>query len=157
MTLHDRPITRRAVVAGASVAAAAAAVGCSSGGSEPNKQAAGAPKQVAQTKPAEVLGDGVPNPKGEMIADCKDIPLGSGKITSDGLLVTQPVESKYYAFHGECPHAGCAITQIIKDKITCTCHGSEFSLTGDVEKGPARKPLRPCHVVMANEKIFKQD
>ena len=155
MTLHDRPITRRAIVAGAGVAAAAAAVGCSTGeASEPNKQASGAPKHVA--KKAPMFGDGVPDPNGDMIATCNKIPVGSGIITADGTVVTQPREGDYYGFSGVCPHAGCAITAIIHDKITCTCHGSEFSLTGDVEKGPSRKPLNSCDIVCANEKIFKQ-
>lgn len=152
MTLHDRPIARRTVVAGAGIAAAAAAVGCSSPESESKKTAA-APSPLA--KKAPLLGDGVPNPEGQVLAGCSDIPVGSGIIIGD-TVVTQPAEDEFYGFSNICTHSGCKITKIVKDKITCTCHGSEFSLLGGVEKGPARKPLAPCNIVMANETIFKQ-
>jgi Rieske Fe-S protein len=155
MTLHDRPFTRRTVVAGAGVAAAAAAVGCSSPESDVKKSAAAPPPVVHREPPAPILGDGVPNPEGEPIAACNDIPVGSG-IVKDGTIITQPLEDEFYGFSSVCTHSGCQITQIIKDKIKCTCHGSEFSLFGDPEKGPARKQLSRCKIVMANETIFKQ-
>ena len=154
MTLHERPITRRAVVASAGVAAAVAAVGCSTGESDGKRQVEAAPAPAA--KKAPILGDGVPTPAGQPIATCQEIPVGSGIIRGD-TVVTQPRPKEFYGFSNVCPHAGCAVTSIVRDKIHCTCHGSEFSLTGVVEKGPARKPLEQCKIVMANETIFKQD
>jgi len=152
MSLHDHPITRRTVVAGAGIAAAAAAVGCSSPEVSDAKKTVAAPSLA---KKAKILGDNVPNPEGEPIAGCNEIPVGSG-IVKGNTVVTQPTEDEFYAFSNVCTHSGCAITKIVKDKVTCTCHGSEFSLFGGVEKGPARKPLAPCQIVMANETIFLQ-
>lgn len=42
-----------------------------------------------------------------------------------------------------CTHLGC-ITRFQSDKniIACPCHGSRFSLDGDVIHGPAPRPLR---------------
>jgi cytochrome b6-f complex iron-sulfur subunit len=67
-----------------------------------------------------------------------------------GMLVALP-EQKIYVVHGEqgffamtaiCTHLGC-LTQYEKEhnRIFCPCHGSRFSLTGEVTTGPAPRPL----------------
>jgi len=39
-----------------------------------------------------------------------------------------------------CTHAGCQPSPV-GDRLVCPCHGSEFSLDGDVLQGPADRPL----------------
>lgn len=40
-----------------------------------------------------------------------------------------------------CTHLGCPLSNEADQFIVCPCHGSKFSLKGEVLNGPARKPL----------------
>jgi Rieske Fe-S protein len=40
-----------------------------------------------------------------------------------------------------CTHLGCTIEQK-ESGYECPCHGSQYSDTGDVQKGPAKLPLK---------------
>jgi len=44
------------------------------------------------------------------------------------------------ALLASCTHQGCQPDRI-GDRLACPCHGSEFSLEGDVLEGPADRPL----------------
>jgi cytochrome b6-f complex iron-sulfur subunit len=49
----------------------------------------------------------------------------------------------FRALSSVCTHLGCiARFQPDKNLIACPCHGSRFSLEGDVMAGPAPRPLR---------------
>lgn len=47
----------------------------------------------------------------------------------------------YSVFSARCSHLGCIINKIKGDELICPCHGSRFSLNGDVLEGPASKKL----------------
>ena len=49
----------------------------------------------------------------------------------------------FHALSAVCTHLGC-ITRFQPDRniIACPCHGSQFTLAGDVVAGPAPRPLR---------------
>lgn len=40
-----------------------------------------------------------------------------------------------------CTHEGCSITGFSGPQFVCPCHGSTFSTSGTVVKGPANRPL----------------
>jgi len=46
----------------------------------------------------------------------------------------------FVALLAACTHQGCQPDRI-GDRLVCPCHGSEFSLEGDVLEGPAERPL----------------
>ena len=46
------------------------------------------------------------------------------------------------AVNPTCTHAGCTVEWLAKEKIfLCPCHASEFKRNGNVQMGPATKPL----------------
>lgn len=47
----------------------------------------------------------------------------------------------YVALSSYCTHAGCQLDLPAKGSILCECHGSVFDESGQVLKGPARRPL----------------
>ncbi len=50
----------------------------------------------------------------------------------------------------ECTHRGCQ-PEPEGDRLVCPCHGSEFSFTGDVLRGPAERPLPRFEVTEAGD------
>ena len=59
------------------------------------------------------------------------------------ILVVRLGEDTFDAVDIKCPHKGCevALDSKMMKKFTCPCHGSEFSLKGEVLTGPAKKNL----------------
>ncbi len=71
-----------------------------------------------------------------------DIPVGGGTILPDRqLVVTRPSEGEVKVLSAVCTHQGCLVDTVANGTISCPCHGSAFSLTGDVTSGPATRPL----------------
>lgn len=62
---------------------------------------------------------------------------------SDKLLLVRTSATMFQAVSDICTHAGCSVSYDKVGKVlNCPCHGSRFSLTGTVIRGPAAKPLR---------------
>jgi cytochrome b6-f complex iron-sulfur subunit len=53
--------------------------------------------------------------------------------------------SSFVALSRICTHQGCD-TGVQGDRFVCPCHGSMFSATGDVLRGPAERPLQRLSV-----------
>lgn len=71
-----------------------------------------------------------------------EIPVGGGKIfPSEGYIVTQPTQGEFKAFSAACTHEGTQLSAINNGRMICPRHGSQFSLEGAVEQGPAAQPL----------------
>ena len=65
------------------------------------------------------------------------------------LFVAQQNDGSYLALRMQCTHKGCAVNET-PAKFVCPCHGSEFSLKGEVLTGPAKEPL-PSFIVTTDE------
>ena len=52
-----------------------------------------------------------------------------------------------------CTHNGCQ-PEPLGDRLTCPCHGSEFSFTGAVLNGPAERPLTRFEVLEDGDRLI---
>jgi len=90
-------------------------------------------------------------PKGTVLGQASDIPVGGGAIyTAAKVVVTQPASGQYKAFSAVCTHVGCIVNKVTNGTIDCPCHGSEFKITnGAVVTGPApsQLPARQIKIV----------
>jgi Rieske Fe-S protein len=135
------PIGRRPFVCGAAALCVTAVGGCAGYG---KGRAAPPPAQAAQSaqSPEGAASSG--------IAKVADIPVGGGMILADRqLVVTRPTADEVRVLSAVCTHQGCTVDTVANGTISCPCHGSAFSLTGEVTSGPATKALpgRPFSVV----------
>jgi cytochrome b6-f complex iron-sulfur subunit len=62
--------------------------------------------------------------------------------SSGSFLVTRISESACSAVTAVCTHEGCTVNGIDNQVFVCPCHGSRFSSSGSVVRGPASNPLR---------------
>ena len=122
--LDHATLTRRGLLAGAGLTAAALGGLTACGGDSESPDGSGSAAA------------------GPLTAPTSDIPVGGGKIFADAqTVVTQPTAGEFKAFSSICTHARCPVTEVT-DNIGCQCHGSKFSLTdGSVLNGPATEPL----------------
>ncbi len=104
-------------------------------------------KDKKEVKPGEQSdGSYVLDPKNppDIKIKTKEEPNGHFvKVGKDTVLVAQSEDKKaWYAVSAICTHKACAVSFRADDKIfRCPCHGSKFSLTGKVSKGPAKEDL----------------
>jgi Rieske Fe-S protein len=71
--------------------------------------------------------------------------VGAAALIQSGasnVLVSRTAQNSFAAVTAVCTHEGCTVTGISGQTYVCPCHGSEFSPTGGVVKGPAVSPLR---------------
>jgi cytochrome b6-f complex iron-sulfur subunit len=63
--------------------------------------------------------------------------------SSDEILVIRTSTTAVQAVSEICTHAGCSVRYDQVGKVlNCPCHGSRYSLTGVVLRGPATRPLK---------------
>ncbi|MBC3190783.1 Rieske (2Fe-2S) protein [Pseudonocardia sp. C8] len=134
-------VARRAVLAGAGVAAVGAVAACGGGATtdDTEQQQAG---DVPQGAPGTVLGP------------ASEVPVGGGKIYSEAqIVVTQPAAGQFTGLSTICTHAGCTVNAVADGAIVCPCHQSRFGLDGAVVQGPATQPLPQRPVTVADGSI----
>jgi cytochrome b6-f complex iron-sulfur subunit len=85
--------------------------------------------------------------------------FGSGRfalVDAPGLLLPLYVyrsdDGEFSAVSTRCMHRGCQV-EPAAEHLVCPCHGSEYSNTGEVLKGPTQEPLRRLPVVVEGETI----
>ena len=65
-----------------------------------------------------------------------------GSVIKDNLIIARTGTNAFVALSKACPHAGfTVIYDHPKSQFLCTLHGSIFSTSGSVEKGPANRGL----------------
>ena len=80
-------------------------------------------------------------------------PGGSGvaaiQAADDGehLFIVRQPSGSFVTVSSTCTHRGCTV-EAKTDRFVCPCHGSTYSLAGDVLKGPAELALRKYGTVV---------
>lgn len=118
-------VDRRLVLRCAALCGAAAPilVGCGSGEDEPG---AG--------------GTEAGGPAGEALVPTAEVPVGGGVVLDD-VIVAQPTEGEFVAFTAVCTHQGAKISTVADGVMTCSLHGSQFSIDGGENlRGPNGDP-----------------
>jgi nitrite reductase/ring-hydroxylating ferredoxin subunit len=59
----------------------------------------------------------------------------------------------YTAIGTRCGHRGCQV-EAAAEKMVCPCHGSEYTFTGDILRGPTERPLTRYHVTADAEMVY---
>jgi Rieske Fe-S protein len=132
---------RRPVLCGAAALCVTAVGGCAGYGKGRPPAPAAEPGNAA---PASAGGTAAPTGSGAgtAIAKVTDTPVGGGTILAERqLVVTRPSASEVRVLSAVCTHQGCLVDSVANGTISCPCHGSAFSLTGEVTSGPATRPL----------------
>lgn len=57
------------------------------------------------------------------------------------IIIVRNSSESYTALSAQCTHEACQVNAPSSGRIDCTCHGSQFDLTGKVLHGPAEQPL----------------
>jgi nitrite reductase/ring-hydroxylating ferredoxin subunit len=111
------------------------------GGTEP---------QVATSSGTGALGNG-------RLAKVGDVPVGSGLVSQDGVLVLQLTEGKFTAFDAVCPHQAFRVDPPdAKGVITCRGHDSHFKASdGSRIDGVAPSGLKPVQVEVKEGYVVK--
>jgi Rieske Fe-S protein len=158
--MSDEPVaieagatTRRAMLAGAGAAGAAAvlaACGTDQGtdpysAAPPETTGSGTPSTPAGT-PSTPAGtpSTAPDAQAQGLVATDEVEVGGGVIREDegGVVITQPIAGEWRGFSATCTHQGCTVASVSEGTINCNCHGSKFSIEdGSVVNGPAAQPL----------------
>ena len=96
-----------------------------------------------------------PPPPPPRTINTADIPVGGGLILEDrNLVVTQPTAGTFKAFNATCSHQGCQVAGVSDGKISCPCHGSQYSVVdGSVTRGPALRGLSAKKVTVDGDTL----
>lgn len=93
------------------------------------------------------------------VASIKDLQPGSmiGVDAGGKDILVANFEGKYYAIGNRCTHMSCMLADgtLKEANVTCPCHGSIFDIkTGNIVKGPAKKPEPAYQTKIEEEKIL---
>jgi Rieske Fe-S protein len=140
-----QPLTRRSLLSGSAVTAAAAVVGyivarnsgaasATSSSTRANGYGAGGAPTVL-TQLSALTGDGV---------------------VSHGVVITRNGTGAVHAVSATCTHQGCTVASPRRGVVTCPCHGSQFdAATGQVLRGPATEPLPKVNVHLQGDNVVR--
>ena len=85
-------------------------------------------------------------------------PGGSAIVRADGKgkpILVRETDGSYLALSLKCTHLGCTVkVDEAAGELACPCHGSRFSLGGEVQKGPAGSPLAQYAATVEDDAVL---
>lgn len=136
--------TRRTLLRGVAVGAAAVPVLAACGSDDPGTAtgSTGSTPAPAETPGAE-------------LASTADVEIG-GALFLEGIVITQPSTGEFFAFDPTCTHERCPVTDLRDGLIHCNCHNSLFDpTTGENVGGPAPSPLTAIPITVEGDQIVR--
>ncbi len=93
---------------------------------------------------------------GPVLTKAADVPVG-GAVIVDGpdgakYVVVQASADQFTGLSAICTHQRCTVA-VAGEQLNCPCHGSRYSLTGEVLRGPATAPLPTANVAVSGEDV----
>lgn len=82
-----------------------------------------------------------------------DIPVSGALVFREARVALMRDEKGVSALSLICPHLGCTVA-VTPDEMICPCHGSRFSLRGEVLKGPADRALARLEVEIRGNEAY---
>jgi len=70
--------------------------------------------------------------------------------TSSGNFLVSRAGDQFTALTAVCTHEGCVVSNFQSGTYECPCHGSQYSISGSVIKGPATRSLTTFVTSFAN-------
>jgi len=80
-----------------------------------------------------------------------------GKLTNNvaSAIVIRSANNDLIALDQRCPHQGCAVSLTESgERLACPCHGSEFTIRGELLQGPATTPLTAYEVKTEDNQVL---
>jgi len=73
-------------------------------------------------------------------------------VTASGrpFLVSHPAQDTFSAVTAICTHEQCIVSTFQSQIFECPCHGSQYSTSGSVLRGPATRPLTQFPTTFSN-------
>ncbi len=72
-----------------------------------------------------------------------------------GVIVIRSPSNDLIALDPTCPHKGCTVEATDnKERLACPCHGSQFTIRGEVLQGPADEPLTNYEVKTEDDQVL---
>ncbi len=98
-------------------------------------------------------------PQAFKIGDPADFPFGPPTFLAEQkIFVFRDRDKGFAAASAVCTHLGCTINHSSSDgRFHCPCHGSVFNADGEVQHGPAPKPLEWFEVTLARDGQLRVD
>jgi cytochrome b6-f complex iron-sulfur subunit len=69
---------------------------------------------------------------------------------SGSFLVARVSQDTFNAMTAICTHEQCTVNEFGNSNFQCPCHGSQYSTSGSVVRGPATQPLRRFNTTFAS-------
>ncbi len=98
-------------------------------------------------------------PQSFKIGSPADFPFGPPTFLADEkIFVFRDRDKGFAVASAVCTHLGCTVNYFPSDRrFHCPCHGSVFSPEGEVQHGPAPKPLQWFEVTLARDGQLRVD
>ncbi len=76
------------------------------------------------------------------------------QFSSGSVLLAHTAASTFVAVSAICPHQGCLINGFSGGSYVCPCHGSTFTTSGQVTRGPAGSNLPQYATTVGNNQVI---